>query len=123
MAKVTVMVQGKVSKEVLLRKGETLTVGRDASNDICLDNPAVSRFHAKIYKQEWPFHVEDLKSTNGTFLNGGKVNWKAVLKNNDTITIGKHDLIFNDDPSDYEEGKRPVEIDATVIVPKKYPAS
>lgn len=120
MAKITVMVQGKTQREIKLNKDSELTVGRDAANDICLDNPAVSRFHAKIYKQGWPYYIEDLKSTNGTILNGKTVSWKAPLSRGDKITVGKHTLVFTDDPSDYEDGKgSPEHIDATLRVAKK----
>jgi pSer/pThr/pTyr-binding forkhead associated (FHA) protein len=118
MAKITVTIKGKPLKEVMLRKDETLTIGRDPSNGISLDNPAVSRFHAKIYKHEWPFYVEDLKSTNGTVLNGSKLDWKAALSNNDKITIGKHTLIFNDDPSDYGDTSKKIGPDATIFIKK-----
>lgn len=118
MAKITVTIKGKKLKEVMLRKEDTLSIGRDPSNDICLENPAVSRHHARIYKQEWPFYIEDMKSTNGTFLNGSKVSWKAALKNNDKITIGKHELIFQDSPSDYEGQKGGGTADSTILVKK-----
>jgi len=120
MAKITITVQGKAPREIKLNKDSALTVGRDAANDVCLDNPAVSRFHAKIYKQGWPYYIEDLKSTNGTLLNGKPVSWKAPLSNNDKITVGKHTMVFMDEPSDYEDGKgAPAQIDATLRVPKK----
>lgn len=119
MARITVTIMGKTVNEVQINHDSTLTIGRDKNNDICLDNPAVSRCHAKIYKQGWPFYVEDLKSTNGTFLNGKAVSWKAALSRNDKITIGKHTLVFTDSPSDYEEGRGPVEADATIAVSKK----
>jgi pSer/pThr/pTyr-binding forkhead associated (FHA) protein len=72
MAKLKIKSKGKVIREIVLRADKDLTIGRDQSNDLVLDNPAVSRAHARIYKTQWPFYIEDLKSANGTFLNGAK---------------------------------------------------
>lgn len=105
MAKLIVTFKNSTVKEVSLTKDGFLTIGRDPENTLHLENPSVSRFHAKVYKQGWPFYLEDLKSTNGTFHNGNRVNWKVALSHNDRITIGKHTLIFMDGKFDYEEEK------------------
>lgn len=99
MAKIVVTLKGKVLREIQLGEGTT-RIGRDPSNEIHLENPAVSRFHAEIYRQGWPFYVEDKKSTNGTYLNGKFLNWKSALNNRDQITIGKHTLVFLEEAKD-----------------------
>lgn len=105
MAKVMVKFRGGVVKEVAIGpKG--ITIGRNPDNDIQIDNIAVSRQHAEIYKQDYAYYVEDLKSTNGVFLNGRFLNWKSSLNHNDKITIGKHTLIFVEEPKD-RVGKKP----------------
>ena len=114
MAKIVVKLKDKLVNELILQKDSVTTIGRDPSNGIHLVNPAVSRFHAKLYRQGWEFYIEDMGSSNGTFLNGRKVSWKAGLKRNDKITIAKYTLIFLDDRSDYEEVKRDKE-DKTII--------
>ena len=114
MAKLLVVFRNKILQEVKLAK-ETVRVGRDSDNEIQLDNPAVSRFHAEIYRQGYPFYVEDKSSTNGTFVNGSFVNWKAALTDGDRITIGKHDLIFQLEAGDYREGKK-VDFGETVCI-------
>jgi pSer/pThr/pTyr-binding forkhead associated (FHA) protein len=81
-----------VQNEILLEK-EIVTIGRNPGNDICIDNLAVSSFHAKIVREGNKFIIEDLKSTNGTFLNKKRIA-KAELQDNDTIIIGKHTLTF-----------------------------
>jgi pSer/pThr/pTyr-binding forkhead associated (FHA) protein len=81
-----------MQNEFLLEK-EIVTIGRNPGNDICIDNLAVSSFHAKIIKQGDNYIIEDLKSTNGTFLNKKKII-KAALNDNDSIIIGKHTLTF-----------------------------
>lgn len=71
---------------------EEITIGRDAENDIQIDNIAVSGEHARILKGPYQYLIEDLNSTNGTFVNEEKIT-KRVLEENDAITIGKHTLV------------------------------
>jgi len=82
--------------DAVLREIETgkqeITIGRDAENDIQIDNIAVSGEHARILKGPDHYFIEDLNSTNGTFVNEEKIT-KRVLEENDAITIGKHTLV------------------------------
>jgi len=117
MAKIIVTIKEKPLHETILHKDSVTTIGREHSNDICLENPAVSRFHAKIYRHGWTFYIEDLGSTNGTILNGRIVKWKAGLSKNDKITIAKYTLLFIDDKTDYEDVKTD-KADDTIIVRK-----
>ena len=71
---------------------EVITVGRNVKNDIQIDNLSVSKQHARIVKHQGKYFVEDMKSTNGTYLNEKKIT-KEKLANNDIITIGKHTLL------------------------------
>ena len=102
MAKLIVVFRNKIQQEIKLAK-ETVRIGRDPDNEIHIDNPGVSRFHAEVYRQGYPFYIEDMKSTNGTYLNGTFIDWKAALNDGDRITIGKHDLVFQLEASDYRE--------------------
>ena len=102
MAKIVVMFKGKPIREVAVGK-DGIKVGRDADNEIQIDNPAVSRHHAEIYRQDYAFYIEDMKSTNGTLLNGAHLNWKRALKHNDKINIGKHTLVFVEEAKDFPE--------------------
>ena len=83
-------------KDSILREIETekteVTIGRIASNDIQIDNVAVSAHHARIVQDGRHYVIEDLNSTNGTFVNEKKIS-RRVLKENDVITIGKHSLV------------------------------
>ena len=117
MARIIVMLKDKVLKEVHVGR-EPLCIGRDPSNQLRLDNPAVSRFHAEVYRQGYPYFVEDKKSTNGTFVNEMPVSWKTGLKDGDRITVGKHTLVFSLDPADRSEGKPPAlaDIDGTIAI-------
>lgn len=95
MAKIFLKFNEQVLKEIPL-EGPHMTVGRKPDNDLVIDNPAVSGHHARVVMEEGGFFIEDLGSTNGTFLNDAKVQ-KQKLKNTDRINVGKHALIFQDD--------------------------
>lgn len=95
MAKIFLKFNEQVLKEIPL-EGPQLTIGRKPDNDLVIDNPAVSGHHARVVKEEGGFFIEDLDSTNGTFLNDAKVQ-KQKLKNADRVSVGKHSLIFQDE--------------------------
>jgi pSer/pThr/pTyr-binding forkhead associated (FHA) protein len=90
MPKVIVSLEGNVVREVALQKERT-TVGRRPYNDIVIDNLAVSGEHAVLLMAGSEVFVEDLRSTNGTYVNGKAVK-KALLHNNDAIDMGKYRL-------------------------------
>jgi pSer/pThr/pTyr-binding forkhead associated (FHA) protein len=83
-------------KDATLREIETdktkITIGRTDSNDIQVDNAAVSAHHARIVQDGRYYVIEDLNSTNGTFVNEKRIT-RRVLEENDVITIGKHSLV------------------------------
>jgi predicted component of type VI protein secretion system len=81
-----------VLKEIPLNKERT-SIGRKASNDIQIDNLAISGEHAVIVTILNDSFLEDLNSTNGTFVNGKQVK-KHFLQNNDVIELGKYRLKY-----------------------------
>jgi pSer/pThr/pTyr-binding forkhead associated (FHA) protein len=78
-----------------------ITIGRNPGNDIHIDNLGVSKQHAKISKQDGAYVIEDLNSTNGTFINNKRVA-KAILNDNDEVHIGKHSLKISFQPQSKE---------------------
>ena len=66
----------------------SLRIGRRESNDIVIDEEHVSEQHANILYEEGQFWIEDLRSTNGTYVNGKCIEDKVALKNEDLIKIG-----------------------------------
>lgn len=92
MPKILLKFETSVIKEIPLDK-PVLTVGRKPDNDIVLDNATVSGHHCKIYEAGGTWFVEDLNSTNGTYVNGKKV-LKAGLHANDSVAVVKYFLIF-----------------------------
>jgi len=75
--------------------GLILTIGRLPDNTIVIDNPAVSGHHACVYREGGRFVVEDLDSTNGTFVNEQRVAVRHGLHDGDVLLIGKHRLAFD----------------------------
>ena len=72
--------------------GEELTIGRADGCRIRLDDSFTSQLHARVYNRDGQFYVEDLGSTNGTFVNGSKIAGPAPLKRGDRLKIGKTTL-------------------------------
>jgi len=95
MPKMIVSIDGVVIKEVQLTKDRT-TLGRRPYNDIVIDNLAVSGEHAALQMTGNQVHLEDLNSTNGTYVNG-KAARKQLLQNGDTVEVGKYNIKFVDD--------------------------
>ena len=71
-----------------------VTIGRLPDNLLVIDNPAVSGRHARVYKEGNHFVLEDLKSTNGTFVNDKPIARHTLLEG-DVIVVGKHNLVFS----------------------------
>ena len=92
MAKLILSMDGLVLKEIPLDR-ERLTIGRKASNDVQIDNLAISGHHAVITTILDDAFLEDQNSTNGTYVNGQPVK-KHVLRNNDVIELGKYRLKY-----------------------------
>jgi pSer/pThr/pTyr-binding forkhead associated (FHA) protein len=102
MGKLVVSLDGVVIKEVQVTKDRT-TLGRRPYNDIVIDNLAVSGEHAVLQLVSGSVFIEDLNSTNGTYINGKAVK-KQLLQHNDTVEIGKYKIKFlADEGSDYEK--------------------
>lgn len=92
MPKMIVSIDGVVIKEVQLTKDRT-SLGRRPYNDIVIDNLAVSGEHAVLQMSGNEVYLEDLNSTNGTYVNGKAVK-KLLLQNSDTVEIGKYKIKY-----------------------------
>jgi FHA domain len=92
MPKMIVSIDGVVIKEVQLTKERT-TLGRRPYNDIVIDNLAVSGEHAVLHMAGDVVQIEDLNSTNGSYVNGKAVK-KQSLQNGDVVEVGKYKIKF-----------------------------
>ena len=91
MPKLTLQYEGRLLKEYSVGVG--LTIGRAPDNAVIIDNPAVSGHHARVFSESGAVILEDLNSTNGTFVNGHH-STRRVLRGGDVVQIGKHQLVF-----------------------------
>lgn len=102
MPKLILSMDGLVLKEISLSKERT-SIGRKPHNDIQIDNLAISGEHAVIVSILNDAFLEDLNSTNGTYVNGQSIK-KHVLKDNDVVELGKYRLKFLKDAQDASFG-------------------
>ena len=94
MPKLTLLL-GRKTMRVYDIDQETISIGRDEGTDIVIDNTSVSRKHAEIRKEGFRWVVEDLGSSNGTFLHGQKIESPQAVTAGDEIGFGKFMLVFD----------------------------
>ena len=112
MARLILSLDNQVLAEYNMTK-ERYTIGRLPDNDVRIDNPAVSGHHSLIINILNDSFLEDLNSTNGTYVNG-KLIKKHALQHGDVITIGHHQLRFSDEQASETEQD---EFEKTMVIP------
>ncbi|MDH3619958.1 MAG: FHA domain-containing protein [Gammaproteobacteria bacterium] len=112
MARLILSLDNQVLAEYNMTK-ERYTIGRLPDNDVRIDNPAVSGHHSLIINILNDSFLEDLNSTNGTYVNG-KLIKKHALQHGDVITIGHHQLRFSDQQAPETEQD---EFEKTMVIP------
>jgi pSer/pThr/pTyr-binding forkhead associated (FHA) protein len=111
MARLILSLDGQVMAEYNMNK-ERYTIGRLPDNDIRIDNAAVSGHHSLIINILNDSFLEDLNSTNGTYVNG-KLIKKHAMQHGDVVTVGHHQLRFVDTQSNDSE---PDEFEKTMVI-------
>src|ERR1700683_105820 len=101
MARLVLSLESQVMAEYNMTK-ERYTIGRLPDNDVRIDNPAVSGHHSLIINILNDSFLEDLNSTNGTYVNG-KLIKKHALQHGDVVTVGHHQLRFVEDDEQQDE--------------------
>ncbi|HSW30639.1 MAG TPA: FHA domain-containing protein [Longimicrobiales bacterium] len=118
MPKLTLLI-GRKAMQVYDLDKETILIGREDDVDIVIDNPSVSRKHAQIRKEGAGWVVEDLGSSNGTFLHGEKISAAQPVKEGDEIGFGKFSVVFGKavgdavDQASAKPAAKPAATDAT----------
>ncbi len=93
-----------------------LTIGRDAENRLCIESAAISRFHAEIVTENGQYFLKDLKSTNGTFLNGRRIE-KEKLGPGDELAVANINLCVEATPSTVYEHNAPMHLSVSIDKP------
>jgi len=93
--------------------GDLITIGRDSSNEITVNDAEVSRRHSRLSFQGGKYVLEDMGSTNGTFVNGQRLTGPRVLKSGEVISLGEQ-IVFVYEAVDSDPG-------ATMVSPRKVP--
>lgn len=97
MARLILSLRGRELDKFLLSQGKVI-IGRSPDCDIAIDNTAISRQHASIEYKNGEYYLNDLGSSNGTFLNGDKIDELAALTPGDNIGVAKFTLAFQETP-------------------------
>jgi hypothetical protein len=89
----TIMLNDRVITTFTTHEGNKLIIGRSPDADVVIDNTAISRHHSSIELRDGRHYLADMKSTNGTTVNGKKIASKVPITEKDVIFIGKFRLI------------------------------
>src|SRR5512133_3501634 len=98
-----IMRSGPTPGAAFALEGDQMTIGRDSTNEIVINDAEVSRRHARLTFQGGKYVLEDLGSTNGTFVNGQRLAGPRVLKPGEVVSFGEQIIlvfeatIFNPD--------------------------
>lgn len=105
-----IMRSGPTPGAAFTLEGDQLTIGRDSGNEIVINDAEVSRRHARLTFQGGKYVLEDLGSTNGTFVNGQRLAGPRVLKPGEVVSFGEQ-IVLVFEASNFDPG-------ATVVSPR-----
>ena len=95
----------QVERDIVFGEKTLIQMGRDPGNDVVIPSSNVSRFHAQIQKVGQRYRVEDLRSSNGTYVNGERIDGSVWLKPNDSIRVGQYRFVMGKDQlAGYDDG-------------------
>ena len=95
----------QMERDIVFGEKTLIQIGRDPGNDVVIPSPNVSRFHTQIEKVGQRYRVEDLRSSNGTYVNGERIDGSVWLKPNDSIRIGQYRFVMGKDQlASYDDG-------------------
>ena len=87
----------EVERDIVFGEKTLIQIGRDPSNEVVISSPNASRFHAQVERVGQRYRVVDLRSSNGTFVNGERVDGAMWLKPEDSIRIGQVRFVMGKD--------------------------
>ncbi len=122
-----VMRSGPTPGATFSLEGDQLVVGRDSASAIAINDAEVSRKHARLTFQGGKYVIEDLGSTNGTFVNGQRLVSAVVLKSGDVISLGEqivlmYETLSSDPGATVMSARKSVPRPASVQIPMPAPS-
>ncbi|HXD11198.1 MAG TPA: FHA domain-containing protein [Anaerolineales bacterium] len=111
-----IMRSGPTPGASFILEGDQLTIGRDAANEIVINDAEISRRHARLTFQGGKYVLEDLGSTNGTFVNGQRLAGPRVLKAGEVVSFGEQ-IVLVFEASTIDSGATMVSPRAAAAVP------
>ena len=112
------MRSGPTPGETYSLTSDEILLGRDLANDIPIGQPEVSRRHARFFKDGGDVYIEDLGSTNGTFINGARISSPQQLRPGDAVMVGENIvLVFERIPLEVEEQLPPISVEQEEFTP------
>ena len=110
-----IMRSGPTPGAAFMLEGDNITIGRDPTNSITINDAEISRRHARLTFQGGKYVLEDLGSTNGTFVNGQRLAGPRVLKSGEVVSFGEQ-IVLVFETTSFDPG-------ATVVSPRAVPVS
>jgi ABC-type multidrug transport system ATPase subunit len=101
-----------LANQVRFGEKPLIHIGRDVTNEVVLDSPNVSRFHAQIERVGQRYRLTDLRSANGTFVNEQRITGDVWLQPEDVVRIGRHRLVIGQDELGQFDETRGLKVDA-----------
>ncbi|MDX1377506.1 MAG: FHA domain-containing protein [Anaerolineales bacterium] len=105
----------EIEQDIVFGENTLIQIGRDTSNDVVLASPNVSRFHAQVERVGQRYRVEDLRSSNGTFVNGERIEGSVWLKPEDSIRIGQYRFVMGQDQLAQFDESKGLRVDAITL--------
>lgn len=110
-----IMRSGPTPGAAFMLEGDQITIGRDPTNSITINDAEISRRHARLTYQGGKYVLEDLGSTNGTFVNGQRLAGPRVLKSGEVVSFGEQ-IVLVFESTNFDAG-------ATVVSPRAVPVA
>ncbi|OHW62135.1 FHA domain-containing protein FhaB [Andreesenia angusta] len=82
----------KIKDEYFINR--EITMGRDSSNDIVLRDPYTSKRHCRIFLKDGEYHIEDINSSNGTYVNNNRITGISRIYHGDRVKVGQIEFLF-----------------------------
>src|SRR5205814_7547220 len=114
---VLMVIKGSCPGQLVELVGERMVMGRHPSCQIVLDNAAVSRNHAQILENHGTYYLEDLRSRNGTLLNGKKIQGRTEMNDRDEIRVCEVVLRFYQGMPEDSDKSTPVQPSTSHVTP------